>query len=198
MCQKPSACFAFVTIPVWKNVHKRSVCWLAVIGGAQRAEWRDSEGRDTEFSLESWKMLSLIWCFCVHLSLWWLQVSSWSPPTGRSAQPVWVPSRNRFSLSLPACPCWQVELRNQEPAWRTWEGFYICECFERVQLGSRSLHGLKPQTNGQKGLSWTGQRRWWASARRCSARSKLFSTGNLGFPRSIPKEQKCQWLIHFQ
>lgn len=38
--QKPSVYFAFVTIPVGKNVHKRSVCWLAVIGRAWRAEWR--------------------------------------------------------------------------------------------------------------------------------------------------------------
>lgn len=40
-----------------KKVHKRAVCWLAVIGRTQRAEWRDSEGRETEFSLEWWKML---------------------------------------------------------------------------------------------------------------------------------------------
>lgn len=46
-----------------KNVHKRAVCWLAVTGRTQRAEWRDSEGRETEFSLESWKMLFPMQCF---------------------------------------------------------------------------------------------------------------------------------------
>lgn len=88
--QKPSVYFAFVTIPVGKNVHKRSVCWLAVIGRAWRAEWRDSNGREREFSPESWKMLSLIQWFCTHLSPWCLQVSSQNPPTGTSARPVWV------------------------------------------------------------------------------------------------------------
>lgn len=67
--QKPSVYFAFVTIPVLKkNVHKRAVCWLAVTGRRQRAEWRDSEGRETEFGLESWKMLFPIQCF-LHASL---------------------------------------------------------------------------------------------------------------------------------
>lgn len=65
LSQKPSVYFAFGTIPVWKNVHKRAVCWLAVTGGAQGAEWRDSKGRDMEFSLDSWKMLSTIPWFCI-------------------------------------------------------------------------------------------------------------------------------------
>lgn len=74
-------------------------------------------------------------------------------------------------------------------------------CFERVQLESRGLHEhsvteLEPQTDGEKGLSWMGERKWWASSRRCSVRSKLFSTGfqsgNLSFPRSILEERKCQ------
>lgn len=50
-------------------------------------------------------------------------------------------------------------------------------CFERVQLESRGLHEhsvteLEPQTDGEKGLSWMGERKWWASSRRCSVRSK--------------------------
>lgn len=61
-------CFCYHSCIKKKNVHKRAVCWLAVTGRRQRAEWRDSEGRETEFGLESWKMLFPIQCF-LHASL---------------------------------------------------------------------------------------------------------------------------------
>lgn len=116
-----------------------------------------------------------------------------------------VPSWNRFSLSLPACPCWQVELRNWEPVWRTWEGFKIAGCFEKVQLESGGLREhlteLEPQTDREKG--WAGWVRGSGGPALIGVQSwanyfPQFQSGNLSFPRSIPEEQKCQWSIHFQ
>lgn len=134
--QKPRVCFAFVTIPLWKNVHKRSVC----------SDWGSTKSwvkqfRRKRYRAQSWvmEMLSPAQGFagvCPHGGFRSLIESTHC----LACVPFNIPSQNRYSLSLPACPCWHIELSNWEPVW-AWEGFYICRCFEKVQLASRGLHG---------------------------------------------------------
>lgn len=106
-----------------KNVHKRAVCWLAVTGRTQRAEWRDSEGRETEFSFESWKMLFPIQCFlraCLPMVVSGLFTESthehmcltcWSVP-------LTFPPRRDFLFFYLSALTGKIKLRNWESAWK--------------------------------------------------------------------------------